>query len=353
MHFESVKMSAMNRFRLIPGLFLYLMLATCLQACGQRSASNESPQSLDDIYRLAAQSGNIRSFLVSREGELITEKYFASYDRDSLDHLRSATKTIMTTLIGIAVDRGVIGSVNEPISTYIIGVPDDKKEIRIKHLLNMTSGFKWSEGAGYNDHNKMIDSGNPLKYMLGLPMAATPGAQWNYSSGDIHVLSVILSNAAGISTEQFARKYLFEPLGISYLKWQKFGDGYTAGGSRLELKPKDMLRLGQMFAQGGTYNGKRIVSKDYLETSTDVLHEFKAANGVSEGYGYGWWTINLNGDKAAMAMGYGGQMIAIIPSRELVIVATHQWKVNSQAAGEQENRGGNLAQALWLWSQGG
>lgn len=342
-------MSAMNRFRLIPGLFLYLMLATCLQACGQRSASNESPQSLDNIYRLAAQSGNIRSFLISRQGQLITEKYFTSYDRDSLDHLRSATKTIMATLIGIAVDRGVIRSVDEPISTYIIGVPDDKSEIRIKHLLNITSGFKWSGEAGYNDHSKMIDSGNPLQYMLGLPIAATPGTQWNYSSGDIHMLSVILSNASGISTGQFARKHPFGPLGIHQLKWQKFDDGYKAGGSRLELKPKDMLRIGQMFARGGTYNGKRIVSKNYLEISTNVLHEFNAANGVSEGYG--WWTINLNRDKAAM--GYGGQIIAIIPSGELVIVATHQWKVNSQTAGEQENRGENLAQALWFWSKGG
>ncbi|MCE7996107.1 MAG: serine hydrolase [Roseivirga sp.] len=343
----------MNRFRLIQGLTLYLILATGLQACGQNTASKEPPQSLEDIYRMASQSGNIRSFLVSRHGELISEKYFRSYDRDSLDHLRSATKTIMATLIGIAVDRGMISSVDDPISNYISEVPDDKQSIRIKHLLNMTSGFKWSEGTGYNDHNKMIDSGNPLEYMLGLPMVARPGSKWNYSSGDIHMLSVVLSNASDMSTEQFARKYLFDPLGIHQFKWQKFGDGYTAGGSRLELKPKDMLRIGQMFAQGGTYNGERIVSKSYLDISTNVLHVFNAANGVSEGYGYGWWTINLNGDKAAMAMGYGGQMIAVIPGKGLVIVVTHKWKVNGQTAGEQENRGESLAEALWQWSQRG
>ena len=338
----------MKKLESTPFLIFFFLV---VQACGQNQVPNATVNSVEDMYALAAKSDNIRSFMVSHKGELIAEKYFESFVSDSLEHLRSATKTIMATLIGVAVDKGMIQSIEDPIAKYIPDVPDDKKEMKIRHLLNMTSGFQWNEGAGYNDHNKMIDSGNPLKHMMSLPMAAKPGTKWQYSSGDIHMLSVILSNTAGMSTEAFARKHFFGPMGITDLRWQKFGDGYTAGGSRLELKPRDMLKIGLMFANGGRYENQQIVSQDYLDRSTEVIYQFNANAELSEGYGYGWWTLNNKGEKAAMAMGYGGQMITVIPEDELVVVTTHQWRVNSEMAGAQENRGGKLAQAIWFWAK--
>ena len=266
-----------------------------------------------------------------------------------LDHLRSATKSIMATLIGIGIDKGFINSIEDPISRYIPDTPEDKKQIKIKHLLGMTSGFKWNEGSGYNDHNKMVDSGNPAKHMLALPMVNVPGTHWEYSSGDIHMLSVVLSNASKMSTKAFSQKYLFGPLKIKDFKWQTFGDGYTAGGSRLELKPRDMLKIGQMSAHGGLYKGKRIVSQEYIQRSTDVQYQHRLNDGVSEGYGYGWWTVNVKGSKIFMASGYAGQTIVVAPESNLVVVTTHNWKVNGNQAFAQQEKSQDIAEMVWKW----
>lgn len=334
-------------------LIVLLAISSCLYGCGQKTERLPA-QSIQDIYEIAAEQSNIRSLIVADEGRVVAEKYYGRYSYDSLEHLRSATKSIMSMLIGIAIDKGFIESVDDPISKYISGVPEDKAAIKVQNLLNMTSGITWNEGDGYNDNNRMIDSGNPLNHMMSLPMANLPGSTWNYSTGDIHLLSVILTEATGTSTREFAESNLFHPLGIQDLKWQTFGDGYTSGGSRLQLKPMDMLKLGILCMNGGLYEGNRIISFEYLEESTDIQYSFNVyeEEKVEEGYGYGWWTINVDGVKAYMASGYGGQTIAVIPDHDLVIVVTHNWRVSGDKALEQQNGAQVIAKAAWEWKTG-
>ncbi len=330
-----------------------LAISSCLYGCSQKTERLPA-QTLQDIYEIAGAQSNIRSIIIANEGRVVAERYYGRYSYDSLEHLRSATKSIMSLLIGIAIDQGFIESVEVPISKYISTVPEDKTSIKIQNLLNMTSGIKWNEGEGYNDNNRMIDSGNPLNHMMSLPMSNSPGSTWNYSTGDIHLLSVILTEATGKSTREFAESNLFFPLGIMDLKWQTFGDGYTSGGSRLQLKPMDMLKLGLLCMNGGLYNGKRIISSEYLEESTDIQYSFNVyeEENIQEGYGYGWWTINVDGVKAFMAMGYGGQTIAVIPDLELVIVTTYNWRVSGDKALEQQNKAQVIAKAVWEWKTG-
>ncbi len=334
--------------RLIIGLGCIVLLGACNQSGGQSERSPIAPQSLKEIMQIADKK-NIRSLLVSHQGELIVEKYFQSYSGDSLDHLRSATKSIMTTLVGIALDKGMLGDVNDPISKYIQEVPADKNGITVGHLMNMTSGLQWNEGAGYNDNNKMIDSGNPLKHMMALPVVNNPGSHWEYSTGDIHLLSVVLTEATGMDTQAFAKQYLFEPLGITEWKWQQFGDGYFSGGSRLQLKPADMLRIGLMYLNEGVHEGERVLSADFASSSTEVIAEHSRSSTEVAGYGYGWWTIRYRGIKAFKASGYAGQTIGVVPSSDLVLVATHDWRVGADQAIDQQNHSQEIINAFWMW----
>ena len=336
-----------------------MLIFTCLvllfSGCQEKveTLDTDVPQSLEEIFEIASESDNIKSLIISRGDEILAEKYYTPYSGDSLDHLRSATKSIMSTLIGIAVDKGFIQSIEDPIYEYIKIVPREKEGIKIKHLLNMTSGLKWNEGLGYNDNNYMVDSGNPLEFLMDLPMVNTPGTHWEYSTGDIHLLSAVLTEATGMTTRDFAVTYLFEPLDIQDFEWQQLGDGYFSGGSRLQLKPRDMWKIGKMYTNNGVYGGQRIVSSEYLQSATDVQYVFNSneEEQVKEGYGYGFWTINTQGTKAFMASGYAGQTIANIPELGLVIVMTHKWRVGGEQAMKQQQSAQQVIGAVLMWAR--
>ncbi|MEO9485755.1 MAG: serine hydrolase [Ekhidna sp.] len=329
-------------------VFLLVIGLGFFQGCGQERSELTAPSSLEEVFEIADEADNIRSFILMREGEILKEKYYASYKRDSLDHLRSATKSVMANLIGIAIDQQFIGSVDDPIADYI-QVPADKKGVLIKHLLGMTSGFRWDEGAGYNDNNRMVKSGNPFQFMMDLPMTNEPGVQWNYSTGDIHLLSAILTEATGMSTETFAKKNLFDPLAITNWEWQKFGDGYYSGGSRLQMKPRDLLKLGKLMADQGEYNGQQVHSLEMQDLLTGVHTVFEDTVGTKAGYGYGWWTASIGDDRIFMASGYGGQTIIVAPDVKMVLVTTFNWRVGSDLALKQQQLGQDMGKMAWLW----
>ncbi|MGW9687135.1 serine hydrolase domain-containing protein [Flagellimonas sp. 2504JD1-5] len=324
------------------GILIFFHMLT---SCGQEKT--KSSNDLNGILEMAQNSPNIHSFLASHKGELLVEEYYITYPQDSLDDIRSGTKSIMTTLIGIAVDKGYIENIHDPIPKYL-EVPEDKSKITIAHLMSMQSGIQWNENSSPDDRTLMIRSGNPKEYILSKPVTSKPGTFWTYNSGDIHLLSVVLTEAAGMSTLDFARKHLFGPLGIEKVGWKKFGDGYHPGDSRLELSPRDLLKFGEMIANQGEYNGSQIVSKHFLDEASKFHYEHKNASEKS-GYGYGWWVVDDNNKRVMMASGYGGQMIGIVPDEDLVVVVTHFWNVNGNNATKQQKNAQQLAVALWNW----
>lgn len=307
------------------------------------SSAKQDNGNFAQAIKIAASKPNCRSLLVSVDDKLLVEAYFRPYDKDSLDHLRSATKSIMTTLIGIAIDKKLIPAVDAPIANYLPVPSGEKEKITIKHLMSMTSGLEWDEGIGYNDNNEMMDSGNPVRYALDNPLKHQPGSTWNYSTGDIHLLSAILTEATGENTLSFARTHLFKPLGIEEVKLQCFDDGYYSGGSRLEMKPLDMLKIGQLYANGGEYEGVRLLSARFIDEATSLQNPKGAFKNTEEGYGYGWWIGNPMGMKAYMASGYAGQTIAVVPQLKLVMVVTQEWLVNGQKAIKQQDEAQEIA----------
>lgn len=313
------------------------MALICFQGCGQKSKSiGKHPKWLNKAYEAAQKAHNIRSLLVSHNDVLVAEAYFDRYSRDSLDHIRSITKSVMATLIGIAIDQGLITGVDESITTYLGQEAKGKEAIKIKHLLTMTSGLQWNETYGNSEFNTWASSRSPYQYVLNKSMAHAPGEVWNYNTGAVHLLSVILTKASGMSTLDFAQKYLFKPIGVEKVQWRKLSDGYYNGGAALLLKPRDMIKFGQLYVDKGSFNGKRIVSENFIKVATSHHQPKDMKLEKDAGYGYCWYLGKYFGNEAAAALGYAGQMIAFVPERNLVMVVTHNWRGRGVKVLEQD-----------------
>ncbi len=291
-----------------------------------------------------ATSSNIHSVLVARGGRLVFERYFSGpdeiqsrrvrdvvFDADTLHDMKSVSKSVASLVLGIAIDRGLIGSIDEPIFNFFPEMSDlrspEKDRLRLVHALTMTMGLGWVEatpatGDEDNDEARMNRSPDPCRFVLGsLPVTAPPGQTFFYNTGALRLLSAIVRKATGRPLDEFARANLFEPLGITSVEWKRYkGDTDTGGG--LRLKPRDMVKIGQLVLAGGNWNGHRIVSKAWIDAST-AAHTKASA---TYDYGYLWWLGRSRHDEREVrvlaALGRGGQSIRIVPDLDLVVAVT-------------------------------
>lgn len=255
--------------------------------------------------------------LIVRNGKLVAEAYCRNErDRDLLHHLQSATKSITSILLGIAIDQGLIESVHTPVYEIIPEHFDDdvgKRAITLYHVLTMQTGLHWSETgiktAGTPALYHYTD--NSLSYVLGNNLDFTPGTQHNYNDGDPQLISGVIQKVTGVTMEEFAVTHLFSPLGIADYQWEQHRDGVTFGAFGLWLKTRDMAKIGKLVEQGGTWEGQQIVSSAWLSESTQ-LHV------PDNYYGY-YWKVREPTDPF-YAVGHGGQYIHVTPAKNLVIV---------------------------------
>jgi len=288
---------------------------------------------LADAIAAAGDLGYVLSFVVVRDGHVLGEDHWilpAGIPFQS----RSVTKSVTSTLIGIAIERGYIDGPWARMVDYLPAeyVPADpaKHEIRIQHLLNMTSGFAWDEAAQVVE---WLYSDDPLAYALDRPLATPPGTVFNYDTASSHLLSVILTEATGMSTEEFAVEVLFGPLGITDYLWRTCG-GYNNGGHDLFLHTEDMAKLGITFLDRGRYDGQQIVSNYWVNRSTyaDVHGLGDSGALLDMGYGWLWWLGTARGYPVHTAIGWGGQLVFCVPALNLV-VAVHS---NTSGIDEQQ-----------------
>ncbi|KFM99421.1 class C beta-lactamase-related serine hydrolase [Bacillus clarus] len=271
----------------------------------------------------------VNTFLVYQRGELTTAYYKTTECANNLYKINSITKSIVSILIGIAIDKGYINDIHTSITTWIPNVPEEKKGLTLYHLLTMTTGEDWKEfGNGVVFPNDFVESDDWVTYILQKPIIEEMGTKMNYNSGSSHLLSYIIQVATGISAEQFAEKYLFEPLHITEYEWKQDPQGIYVGGFGMKMKSTDLLKLGQLCLQNGFWNGKKIVSQKWLEDSSKARFETYDHVGA---YGYHWWVVNNERFHIPyyiyFAMGYGGQYIIIIPKLELVaVISSHMPK---------------------------
>ena len=278
--------------------------------------------------QIQQQNIAVHSLLIIRQGHLIFEKYFNLEEylghilsnQDNMHSLYSVTKSFTSALIGIAIKEGYIDNTSVKVVDFfpeslIDNLDSRKKNLTLQHLLTMTTGFEWDEWTG-DSALKMLKSANPIEYMLDLPMQHEPGTELTYCTGASHLLSAIVQKTTGMTTLEFARKYLFNPLGISEVQWTYDQQNIYHGGHGLSLTSRDMAKFGYLYLNNGIWNGKQIVSADWVTKSTQAYNFFQE----NSGYGYQWWILpELN---VYYASGLYGQSIYVAPDNDMVVVFT-------------------------------
>jgi CubicO group peptidase (beta-lactamase class C family) len=344
-----------------------LLFATSAPGWGQTGPACGTPVALDDGWtiatpesvgldtarlcaiaaRLKETEADVHAVVVVRHGKLVFEQYFAGYDepwghgggpRDfdatATHDMRSASKSVISLLVGIAIDRKLIASVDAPVVKFFPEYAAVKSpgwdQVTLRHLLTMSSGMQWDENRDWkdpgNDEPHLGNEADPARYILSKPIAKPPDTVWTYNGGGTDLLGNIIERVSGKPLEAFARETLFEPLGISDWEWMKYGNGKVASAVGLRVRPRDAAKIGQLMLDRGAWGGRQIVSPEWIEQS--VRPRFQAIGYFSGLFFYGqqWWLgrsiAQQKEVKWIAAMGSGGQRIFIVPDRDLVVMTT-------------------------------
>ena len=266
------------------------------------------------------ESYEIDSVIVIRNGYLVVDAAVYPFDQDRKHIIRSCTKSIVSLLIGIAIDRGYIEDLQSPVLDLFPGrtvdnIDANKEKMTLENLLTMTSGFRCRDSYIYrwSGLNQMRASKDWIQFMLDLPMTETPGTRFEYCNGSSFLLSAIITETTGMSALEFAKKYLFGPLGITDVIWPTNPQGINIGWGELSMLPHDLAKIGYLYLWGGQWDGEQIVPSSWVEDST---RKHISAT-LEDGYGYQWW---VDDSGIYMALGYGGQFIFVVPEKDMVVV---------------------------------
>ncbi len=276
----------------------------------------------DMMAHIEDRSLHIDSILIVRNGHLVLDAYFWPFKQGEKHIIHSCTKSVMSALIGIAIDKGYIQGADQPIMDFF---PDNtltrrdrrKALITLENLLTMTSGLKCRDSYLYRWKGlfEMRASADWGQYVLDLPMVETPGERFEYCNGVSYLLSVIIQSATQMRTLAFARQHLFEPLGIQDVGWDTSPQGVDIGWGEMRLKPQDMARFGWLYLNEGRWADKQIVPKAWVEASTRGHIDAT----LFDHYGYQWW---IDGAGYYVALGFKGQRIFVVPQKNMVAVFT-------------------------------
>jgi len=271
---------------------------------------------------------NVHAVLLAKSGRLVLEEYFHGYDRDQVHPIRSATKSIASVLMGIALDQGCFSSVEEPVCPYLKDRASHwdsrARSVTIQSILTMTSGFDCDDhrGESFRCEKAMARTEDWVDFAINLPMAHEPGKHWAYNSASLFLLNEVIAQTLGLSVPQFADTHLLRPLGIQGFRWSFDPKGRAWLGGGAAMRPMDMVKFGQMCLEKGVWHDRRIVSEKWLSEATRC----HAHSGYGQEYGYLWWLgrqeIHGRSFKAFWALGNGGQAIFVCPDVELVAVFT-------------------------------
>lgn len=284
---------------------------------------------------------DVHSVLVIRHGKLVYERYFTgpderlgrplgtvTFDATTKHDLRSITKSVVSLVLGIAIGKGQITGVDQPIMPLLPEYADlrspEKDKITLRDLLTMSQGLAWNEDLPYsnpeNSETQMDDAADPVRFILSRPVETPPGLVFNYSGGSAAIIGRLLRKATGQPIDAIARTELFAPLGITDFEWVPIASGEPAAASGLRLRPRDTAKLGQLVLDHGVWHGKQIVPADWITAAT-TPH----INGpLLWFYGYQFWLgrslVHDHEVDWALGLGYGGQRLFIVPALDLVVL---------------------------------
>lgn len=356
-------------FRAIPlALLAVLVVALALSGCGAAAQESSAPiveveveveeetapapteqetatpptrgldgATMERVLERAAELPNLRSLVVVRHGETLLERRFhGGPPLDRPVNVKSASKSVISALVGIAIERGVLEGVDQA-ALSVLGSdapaePDPRLgQVTVGHLLSMQAGLERTSGGNYG---RWVSSGNWVRYALSRPFVAEPGGRMLYSTGSTHLLSAMLTEASGRSTHALAREWLAEPLGIEIPPWERDPQGIYLGGNQMAMSPRALAAFGELYRLGGVVDGRRVLSADWIERSWTPR---TVSPWTGDQYGYGWFIAEAAGHPVYYAWGYGGQMLYVVPDLALTVVMT---------SGTAVERGGGHVDAL-------
>lgn len=276
-----------------------------------------------DTSAYVKNNKQLYAVVVSQNDKVVFSQYFNAKTDTELYNNQSLTKSLMSLLIGIAIDKGYISSLDEKIVKYFPQLKDDtdkrKQDITIRQIMNQASGL-WHEDT--RNMRQYLILQNPSDYVLQQPLVSVPGKVFYYSNAATHLLSVILTKATGMNTLEFAEKYLFGPLGILHVHWYKMFDGYYDGCGlySVEMPTADLNKIGSLLLHNGHYNGKAVVPEKWIAellTPTISYHTNWGFDGST--YALCFYHFNYKGTPITYGLGWGGQHVFVIPSKKAVI----------------------------------
>ena len=264
------------------------------------------------------------SLIIMRRGQIVYERYYNGSHAADSNNIASVSKSILSALIGIALDRGFFTTLDDRIAAYLpeyfAEIRDPRKlNLTLRDMLTMTHGLAWEE----NETERFLNrSGDWLADILSLPIINEPGALFHYSTGASHILSAVLTEATGMSACDFAHRYLFEPLGIEAEFWGFDPQGYFTGGHSVSMTARELARFGQLFLNEGRWFGGQLIPGWWVAASTS--RQIDIGDNYA-GYGYYWWLNRIADYDMFSALGAGGQILHIIPQLELLMATTHSF----------------------------
>ncbi len=279
------------------------------------------PEVLRRVADRASALEQLHGLIVAQNGKVLFEKAFRGRPLDRNVNVKSISKTIVAMLTGVAIDRGLLQSVDQRIGDLapeLIPAGADPRvyDIRVADLLTMQAGLERTSGRNYG---RWIASGDWVRFALDRPFVSKPGERMLYSTGSYHILGAILARLADANLLELARTWLGRPLGIDISPWTRDPQGFYLGGNNMELSPRALLRFGEMTRQGGRWQGEQVLSAGWLEASWTPRTSSPFSG---HQYGYGWFLARTGDHDIAYARGYGGQMLYVLPSIGLTVVIT-------------------------------
>lgn len=277
----------------------------------------------------AAAMPRFRSLLVARHGKVVAENYFGGASAATVFDLRSVTKSVVSMLTGIAVQNGTLANIDATVGTYVdapYSLDAGDRAVSVRQLLTMTSRYQWNENGG-DDYNLWVLSNNHVQFLLDR-LQTDPNGMFTYNSAAVNLLGVVLQDAAAKPLPQFADEVLFQPIGITTAQWEELEPTMVNAGAGIKMTATDLLRFGQLLLQKGRSGNQQVVPESWIDTATAPQFTWRNTYGAQRGttYGYLWWLAQPPATIATFAWGYGGQFAYVVPSLDLVVVATTQWQ---------------------------
>jgi CubicO group peptidase (beta-lactamase class C family) len=305
---------------MVLGLAVALLAGAAAAHAQAARGSTRATPAFEAALASAKELPRLHSLLVSWRGDLVLERYYNGSGAARPANVKSVAKSIISALVGIAVDRRLIAGVDTPIATYFPELARDrdprKLQITVEDLLTMRAGL---ESTSNRNYGAWVLSRNWVQFALARPLVAEPGGVMDYSTGNTHLLSAILTKVSRTTTWQFANEALGRPLGFTLARWPRDPQGIYFGGNDMLLTPRQMIAFGELYLRGGRAGDRQIVPERWIERSW-IGRGRSSWSGQT--YGYGWWIRDLAGRRAYYAWGFGGQYIFVIPDLDLVVVTT-------------------------------